>query len=265
MLARRSWVVAWIWALVAWLALAPVPTATAQTAMPEMRPFKSARFTMDMVINMMGIEMKVPAEGEVLPPSTLRMKMKMLGQSMEMITIDGATYMKSALFKDPDQWYFVESDESSGPDMTNPLQTLRGLEGGLTVVKLPDEAVDGALTEHYQAEVDTDWLALVGAGKFALGQSPGGGRKGAPSAPGVDKVTYNRMEMEFWVAKDTRYPVKQAIDLDLTMELSSKANSSAASLKSITMSESIVMKFSDFDKPVQITAPANALPLPKSP
>ena len=177
--------------------------------------------------------------------------------SFEIITVDGKIYMKtSGLPGSEDQWYVSDSPEGASagtpPFVGSLVPSDPALADAYTVTQVGKETIDGAPTTKYQIDVDTSKL-LAG---ITSGATQGGAASPTSEPTQPDVKTDFKTQMFVWIGDTNSY-------LYQVTELSSASISSTNSSQPINVSSEVTMTihFKDFDQPITITAPANAVPI----
>jgi hypothetical protein len=141
------------------------------------------------------------------------------------------------------QWYVA--DVPTDPNMTS---------GGLTeldpkyadaykVTEVGKDSVNGAPTTKYQVDVDLQkYLEILGVGDPTTGQM----------------VQNSKMTMYLWIGDADQYLYKDQIVMDARVPVPSTSGSDASEV-SIVMDMTVTYK--DFDTPITIDVPANAIPI----
>lgn len=144
-----------------WLATPALLAPSLAQPAPDIRPFQSAHVVSQRTLAGLNDAPITTSDGEIVPPDAARYSLTLGGQHVEVIAAGGSTYLRSALFGDPNQWYLGGSGAQAGD---NPLGLL-GLVQSLSAPRsLGDETLDGLAVEHIQGEIDP-----AAAGQFAGG------------------------------------------------------------------------------------------------
>lgn len=249
----------------AWMVFGLVTPEEAVAAVTEkLGRVDTYRFEMLGTIKSQGQEIELDFKGvaaDAAVPAETKLSMDgdmtLMGQRLGMaeILLDGKLYLQydPNPLGTPGQWYVMDLD-LSGMQMAqgggNPSEYLQYMKAYSTVEQLDDVNINGVDCAHYFLTIDTAKLTDMAVSNYtALAeQMPAG-------AAGFDEETLRAMyegatmTTDIYISKDDGMPRRQELwmefagDLDMTME--------------------VTLDLFDFDKPVEITAPDGAVPLPE--
>ncbi|MDP9373351.1 MAG: hypothetical protein M3Q65_13040 [Chloroflexota bacterium] len=224
------------------LAFNGVAAAAAQAQdQPRIVPFRTAHVRYDMTLQGAGEELRFQGEGDIdAARNAGRLTLQIPGvASTEIITIDGRAYIR-----DPNSNQWIYSDAATaGRGM--------GISGDNAVpdlslfsfVRVGSETVGGAPTTHWRADVDFAELA----GQLGLGPE---------EAAQLEEVGLVGT-LDVWVGNNDSYLHRYAANFQSSIP-------DPQTGRATTFTIAITVTFSNFNAPVQITAPANAVPAPAS-
>ena len=172
-------------------------------------------------------------------PADLQVQGQPSSFTLEVKVVQGKYYMKlGGLLGGPeDQWYVMDAPATANNSI---LLDLSALGSDFTVTEQGKETLNGAPTTKYKVDIDVSKL---------LGDSG----EGFTSQPGNSFT----MAVYLWIGDMDQYLHKYSIVLDLksTVELDEQTKFEI----NIAIDMSLTLK--DFDTPITITAPENAVPL----
>ncbi len=206
---------------------------------PTIVPFQTAHVRYEMRVLVVGEQVRFGGEGDIdAARNASRLTLQIPGvTSTEVIAIDGRTYVR-----DPDRNQWIYTDEAmAGSGL--------GLSGNAAVpdlspfqfARVGPDMVGGAPATHWRANVDFAELS------DQLGLDP-------EVAAQLEEVGLAGT-IDIWVGNNDSYLHRFAINLQ-----SSIPDPQTGQPVNFTIAMS--MTFSNFNAPVQITAPANASPAP---
>lgn len=201
----------------------------------------------------------VAEEGASLADTRLAMDgtMNLAGQSIGMAEVltDGRLYLKYS--PDPlgntDQWYYMDFDPAALQSIqagTNPSEYLDYMQAYSEIEQMRGETIDGVRCNRYHLVIDADKIAQIAvenASAIAEQMPPEVAAQFDPAQVGA-MYEAATITMELYLGEDDGMPHRQVI----TMQLSNPE----------PMTVTVTMDLSDFGKPVDISAPQGAVPLP---
>ena len=178
-----------------------------------------------------------------------------INMTMEMYLVDQWMYTATDLFGTGKQWIKTPVTETDWETQNQLQQQAEFLRSAVKVTSLGTEVVGGV--ECYVLEVKPDLAALM---EWAKTQqvSPGAGMDGFD----IDKVDLADMiktySMKEWITKDG-YLLKK-VEMEMVMEVSGQDFMATATIAGkTTMTLKASMNFYDYNKPVTISVPPEAL------
>lgn len=225
------------------LALCPVVLPGAATAappregMPTILPPKTAHLrldaTMASTLEATDQHFVVWAEGDLdVERNAAQLAIAIPDMAtIEMIQVDGRLYVREL---PGGQWVEDASDGAAAMPL-NPGDSLGMAPEGLEFQRVGPERINDAPTTHWHADVD--YAKLLGLEPEGLGEEP-------------FQLVFT---MDLWVGDDDGYLHRFA--MDMAMSATDEGTGQAASFTA-----SLIMTFSNFDAPVAIAAPADAVP-----
>lgn len=229
---------------------------------------ESYGFSMDAEIEAAGQEISMELEGVSegeYDPATMKMSasgsMQFLGQTLGIseIMADGRLFVKydpNPISEQP-QWYYMDlnlqnlqsASQSSGGSPSEYLQYMKAYS---TVEEKGDEEIDGVACTHYYLVIDMAKLGDIAASNYEVLAEQMPGDAAEFDRDEVLKMYEDaEMTMDIWVGVDDGMPHRQSIEMSME--------------NPVPMTATIVMDLFDFNEPVDVEAPSDAVPLPGQP
>jgi hypothetical protein len=224
-------------------------TMSNETGEIELTMLSNGRGVVDLVDKKMNLNMNSSIE----MPETTEVPGPM---EMEMYLVNNTMYMKMDLGipELPAQWTKIEMPEAYEESWTsqNQLEQQMALLNISEVELLDDEELNG---------VDCYVLKIVPEmGKFWNSTMAAVMDKSTRSlAPGMDiQKMMKRMSTKEWIAKDTKFPMKTQMAMNIVMSSEDLAIPETEEKFTITADEEVETRFYDYNKPVSIELPEAA-------
>ncbi len=242
------------------------PDEAIAAVIQKVEELKTFAFTMDMELETFGQSMTMEFEGSAednANPAAAKVdmtgSMSVLGQSITMseVLMDGKLYLKY----DPDplgaesQWYFMDYDlsgmQTANQGSGNPAEYLEFMKAYSSVESKGTETINDIKCNHYYLVIDGAKIADMATANYEemMKQMPEGTTEGAYDAEQA-RAMYEDAEItaDLYVGVDDGMPHRQVVNMGLKSP--------------VPMDMTISMDMFDFNKPVDIKAPAGAVPLP---
>lgn len=247
--------------LLGWgLALGLAGRAAAQTGgLPTTRQPSSVRFDLAGTVGSGGQTITLSGQGAVAaadpPAAKFQMDLSLAvpgtsGQtSFNVIGLDGKTYLRMNIpgSTNTDQWYVMDMSTMGGtaggmmPGMGafDPQALTTLAKDAINVHALGKETINGTATTKYQADMDLQKFSSAMGSMVPQGaQLPAGGK----------------LTIYLWIGDKDQYLHQMRMMMALTVP-----TGTGTPTQSVTMD--LIMTFHDFDAPLTIAAPKNAVPL----
>jgi hypothetical protein len=210
------------------------PRASADEA-PALTPFKTAHVSISGTIAAQGQQLPVQGEGEIDAAATSsHLTIGLLGATFETVETGGRTYVHSPT---TNRWEYTEGDQAGGFNFARlaPYDPATIRAAGRNFTRVGPEGVAGAPTTHWHADVDyARLLGLSGGGQGGFG------------------LATNTATMELWIGDNDHYLHQLSVNAQgRTTDPTGTPNA---------FQQALTLTFSNFDAPVNITAPAGAVP-----
>jgi hypothetical protein len=210
------------------------PRASADEA-PALTAFKTAHVSISGTITAQGQQLPVQGEGDIdAATDASHLTIGLLGATFETIVTGGRTYVHSPT---TNRWEYSEGNQAGGFNFARlaPYDPATIRAAGRNFTRVGPEEVAGAPTTHWRADVD--YARLLGIG---------GGSQG-----GFGLAT-NAATMELWIGATDTYLHKLSVD--------AQGRTSDPTGTPNVFQQALTLTFSNFDAPVNIVAPAGAVP-----
>ncbi|MBA2284863.1 MAG: LppX_LprAFG lipoprotein [Ktedonobacteraceae bacterium] len=249
-----------------------------QNSSATMQKLKSAHFTLLLNGNVQGSSGATPTSGT---PTANQLSFNLTGKGDESIpqgqqsltiTLNQTLNLSEIVIGDKvyvqnskGQWYVLDKSKLAGLT-TNPFagvnvdtNTLLGLAVHSKITDHGAEALNGQKLRHITAVLDKEGL------KELLKNSPQlGSMVGQQNIDTIINNTKNFLaSIDLWIDETNFYVHRTELKLNLNADLSGLATPASTVTtvpSSVTTNLDSIVDLSDFDKPVNITAPANAIP-----
>lgn len=249
-----------------WLLSGPTPEEAIAAVAENVDGLETFGFTMEMRVEVQGQSLDMEFEGvaeDNSNPAEAKVamdgSMSLLGQTIGMseVIADGKLYLKY----DPDplgagpQWYYMDFDlsgmQTANQGSANPAEYLDYMKAYSTVEPKGREEIDGVECERYYLVIDSEKIAEMAVENYEelMGQLPESPADGSIDAEALREMYKDAdLTMDLYVGVEDGMPYRQVLTMDLGGEL--------------PVETVLTMDLFDFNKPVDITAPAGAIPLP---
>lgn len=242
----------------------PSPEEAMAEAIETIEKLESYSFTMDMEMSTLGQTVEMTMEGQAQEAEdvgdakvSMEGSMDVLGQEMKLYEriLGGKVYMKY----EPDptgaepQWYYMDFDltglQSAGSSGSNPTEYLEYLGAFSSVESKGTQSINGVECRQYYLEIDGEKLADLALENYeAMAEQMPQAQSEEFSAEMVREM-YAEMDMtmDLFLGVDDGLPYREVIRMTLTSPIETDVT--------------ITMDLFDFNEPVEIEAPANAVPM----
>jgi hypothetical protein len=245
------------------------PQEIASNAVSAYKDVKTAKIAMTMVTGMnieggkqpMKIDMKADATGSMDIAATRMsmlmnadMNVPMAGEqktSTEMYIVDNYLYMKATVQGAADQWLKTKLSSTMWQQQNQLDQQIEMLKTAIKVESMGEEVVGG--TACYVLSVTPDMAALAG---FLASELQQGTSAGILKNVDLGKM-FKSVAIKEWVSKRDYLPLK--VDMSMSLEMSPEdVGAKSTDFTKMTMDMAVQGNYSDYNKPVSITLPAEA-------
>ena len=194
--------------------------------------------------------------------TAINMSMELPGQAeqdmaMEVYVVGAWIYSMVDIPEISEQWMKMKLSEEMWQQQSQIDQQIEFLKTAVEIKSLPDEAVKG--TDCYVFQVVPSMEAL---GELLSQQTSGMG--------GMDFGQFNladlfkEMSVKEWIAKDSYRVMKTEVDMLMEMR-PGDVGATEADFEKMIMDMNVGMSFYDYNQPVSITLPPEALDAPEMP
>lgn len=249
-----------------WLLAGPTPEEAIAAVADKVDGLETFGFTMEMRVEVQGQSLDMEFEGvaeDNSNPAAAKVamdgSMRLLGQTIGMseVILDGRLYLKY----DPDpfgagpQWYYMDFDlsglQTANQGSANPAEYLDYMKAYSTVESKGREEIDGVKCEHYYLVIDGEKIADMAVENYSelMGQLPEDANDGSFDAETLREMYADAdLTMDLYIGVEDGMPYRQVLEMKLGGAL--------------PIDMVLTMDLFDFNKPVDIKAPAGAIPLP---
>ncbi len=206
---------------------------------PPIAPFKTARVSIAGTVSAQGQEIPVQGAGDIdATRRASQLTIGLLGTTFETIVVDGRSYSRNPA---SGRWQYTEGAQGGGfnPARLAPYEPETIRAAGRNFARLGPETVEGAATSHWRADADYARLLGLAGGSGTLGGS------------GLDAQTAT---MDLWIGDADGYLHRLRVD--------ARGTTTDATGATAPFAQALTLTFSNFDAPVQIVAPPDAVPAP---
>jgi hypothetical protein len=174
--------------------------------------------------------------------------------SMGMYIVNGWMYMRIGLPQGGEQWMKMKLNNELWTAQNQLSQQIEFLKTAIEVTLLGSEKVDSV--DCYVLQIKPNMEALT---KWVLSQQQQQSGIGGIDLSKLDLAKlFKTISIKEWIAKDTYPPVKAAMDVVLEM-LPEDVGATAEDFEKMTMDIKGQVKYYDYNKPVTIELPQEAL------
>lgn len=243
------------------------PLQVLQKSYSAMKQLKSAHFTMQLNEQMnMGsgssTNIKISANGDEAPPDKAEVHLTELGMSLSAITLGRELYFQNS----KGQWYVLQLSQAQG-SAGNPFagtsisayNNLLALASKAHFVDHGMQKLDSQSLRHITVTLDKNALQqIISANLGSLGSANSASMKQL-----LNNLNMQNTTLDLWIDPATYY-VHQ-MELKYTMSLNTGSfvtptPSATSTPLSLSMATDTTIDMSNFNAPVTITAPSNAIP-----
>jgi hypothetical protein len=170
--------------------------------------------------------------------------------SSDMYIVDNWVYTKTTLPGTAGQWTKTEMNSSIWEKENQLAQQIELLKTATGVNSLGSETVDGI--DCHVLEIKPDMTALTGFINSLVGE-----RAGTDEFINQNLTKlFKSVTVKEWIAKKTYFPAK--LEMTTTVEANAADFGGSAEEGEVTMNITMTIKYSDYNKPVNITLPPEA-------
>lgn len=243
------------------------PLQVLQKSYTAMKQLKSAHFTMQLneKVNMgsgSSTNIKISANGDEAPPDKAEVHLTELGMSLSAITLGRELYFQNS----KGQWYVLQLSQAQG-SAGNPFagtsiasyNNLLALASRASFVDHGMQKLNGQSLRHITVTLDKNALQqIISANLGNLGSSNSASMKQI-----LNNLNMQNTTLDLWIDPATDYVHQMELKYTMSLNTGSLAtptSSTTSASLNLSMATDTTIDMSNFNAPVTITAPNNAIP-----
>lgn len=243
------------------------PLQVLQKSYSAMKQLKSAHFSLQLSeqVNMgsgSSTTIKISANGDEMPPDKAEVHLTELGMSLSAITLGRELYFQNS----KGQWYVLQLSQAQG-SAGNPFagtsissyNNLLALASRASFVDHGVQKLNGQSLRHITVTLDKNALQqIISANLGSLGSSNSASMKQL-----LNNLNIQHATLDLWIDPATYYVHQMELKYNISLNAGSFVTptpSATSTALNLNMASDTTIDMSNFNAPVTITAPSNAIP-----